>query len=521
MSPTKQVTSYWPFGLLLVVTFFIYGRTINYDFVWDDERLHLSNNPALVEGKLLQFWQKPYEGLYIPVSYTAWGLLYKIAPKDEQGHLKPQLFHAANILLHMLNGLLVFLLIRQFVPKWSAAALGAALFMLHPLQVESVVWVSEFRGLLATAFALGALYAYWGPPHDQKVRAKHYLLPAALFVLALLSKPSVVVLPVMVFIADVMLLHKPWKTSAVVALVGLALSLPIIYITSISQPADNIAFVAPLWSRPLLALDALNFYLMKLFAPFSLSASYGRTPQHLIDVNFIKPVLIMPILVGGLFAFFYKRARPFLACLLLFALAFATVSGVVPYYFQKFSNVADRYIYLSMFPAALALGYLVNRVGRSAVLGGTLLVAFFAGVTFLQVPVWANEVSLWNNAISQFPEQALPYNNRGVAYFDQRRYELAITDYSKALSLDPKYDSAYNNRGNALSLLSRFKEALPDYDKAIELKPDYGQAYYNRSQTYANLGQYEKAYSDLVKSNQLGFNANPAYVQQLKQVMGM
>lgn len=520
MSQSKKITSYWPFGLLLVVTFFIYGRTINYDFVWDDERTHLSNNPALVQGNLLQFWAKPYEGLYIPVSYTVWGALYKIAPKDKSGKLRPELFHATNLLLHMLNGLLVFLLIRVFVPKWSAAALGAALFMLHPLQVESVIWVSEFRGLLATAFALGALYAYWGPPFEKKSICKHYLLAALLFMLALLSKPSVVVLPVMVFIADVMLLHKSWKPSAIAAGVGLLLAMPIMYITSISQPADNIAFVAPLWSRPLLALDAMNFYLMKFFAPFNLSPSYGRTPQHLIDVNFIKPALVMPILVGGLFAFYYKRARPFLACLMLFAVAFATVSGVVPFYFQKFSNVADRYVYLSMFPAGLALGYLVNRVGRVAVLGATLLLAFYAGVTFLQVPVWANEVTLWDTAIKRYPEQALPYNNRGVAYFDQHRYELAAKDYSTAISFDPTYASAYNNRGNALSLLSKYTEALPDYDKAIELKPDYGQAYYNRSQTYANLAQYDKAYSDLIKSNQLGFNANPAYVQQLKQVMG-
>lgn len=520
MPQVKKITSYWPFGLLLVLTFFIYGRTVKYDFVWDDERTHLSNNPELVSGNLAHFWEAPYEGLYIPVSYTIWGTIYKVAPKDAKGNLKPGVFHAINILLHLINGLLVFMLIRLFVPHLAGAALGAALFMLHPLQVESVAWVSEFRGLLATAFALGSMYTYWSITERTKQLLLRYTLIGVLFVLALLSKPSVVVVPVMVFIADVMLLHKPWKRSAVVAGVGILLSLPIMYITSKSQPADNIAFVPPIWTRPLLALDALNFYLMKLFAPFSLAASYGRTPQHLMEVSFIKPALVMPLIVGGLFAVFYKRARPFLGCLLLFTVAFATVSGIVPFYFQKFSNVADRYIYLSLFPAGLALAYLVNRVGRVAVVASTVVVFVYMAITFLQVPVWQNELALWDNTIKRYPEQALPYNNRGVAYFDQKRYELAVKDYNMALNYDPKYASAYNNRGNALAMLGRFKEALPDFTQAVTLKPDYGQGYYNRSLTYANLGMYEQAYKDLVVSGQLGYKANPQYVKRLQQIMG-
>ncbi len=519
MPQVKKITSYWPFGLLIVYTFFIYGRTVSYDFVWDDERTHLSKNAELVDGNLAYFWQTPYEGLYIPVSYTVWGTIYKVAPKDAKGNLKPGVFHALNILLHLINGLLVFMLIRLFVPHLAGATLGAALFMLHPLQVESVAWVSEFRGLLATAFALGSLYLYWSINERTKLLALRYTIASGLFVLALLSKPSVVVLPIMVLIADVMLLHRPWKKSMVVTGVGLLLAMPIIYITSKSQPADNITFVAPLWARPLLALDALNFYLMKLFAPFNLAASYGRTPQHLMEVSFIKPALVMPLIVAGLFAVFYKRARPFLGCLLLFAVGFATVSGIVPFYFQKFSNVADRYIYLSMFPAGLALAYIINRIGRVAVLLSTMVIGFYGAISFLQVKVWSNELLLWEYTIKQYPEQALPYNNVGVAYFDIKRYEQAVKNYNVAISYDPKYASAYNNRGNALAMLGRFKEALPDFTQAVTLKPDYGQGYYNRSLTYANLGLYEQAYQDLVVSGQLGYKANPQYVQRLQHIM--
>lgn len=520
MLPSQKITSYWPFGLLLVLTFFIYGRSIGYDFVWDDERTHLSANAQLTQGNVKYFWQEPYEGLYIPVSYTAWTGIYKISSYGTKGQLEPHLFHAANLLLHLINGWLVFALIRLFIPHIPAAAFGAALFLLHPLQVESVAWVSEFRGLLATFFGLGALYVYWSTPVDSLSMLRRYVLPAILFVLAMLSKPNMVVLPVFVFVGDVMLRHKRWHYSLVTAACALLFTIPIIVVALDAQPADKTNYIAPLWSRGLLALDALNFYLLKLVAPFNLSPSYGRTPQYLVSTYFLNWFLLVPIVLGVLFTVFYKRARPFLACLILFAVGFATVSGLVPYYFQKFSNVADRYIYLSMFPAGLAVAYAIYRMGRGAMVVATLGVMFFAGLTFLQVRIWEKEFTLWDTAIKRYPEQPLPYNNRGVVYLDQKRYALAVKDFDVAITYDSTFASAYNNRGNALSMLSRFAEAMPDYNKAILLKPDYARAYYNRSLTYANMGQYQQAYKDLQRAGQLGYQAPEAYVKQLQQVMG-
>jgi len=329
-----------------------------------------------------------------------------------------------------------------------------------------------------------------------------------------------VVLPVFMFIGDVLLRHRPWQTSLALATCALVLSVPFIYIALDAQPASRVDFVAPLWSRPLLALDALNFYLMKLIAPFSLSPTYGRTPQKLIEENFITWALLMPVFIGALFAVFYKHARPFLACLLLFAVGFATVSGLVPFFYQKFSNVADRYVYLSMFPAGLALSYAVYKLGRPAQVVGIILVMVFAGFSFLQVPIWEKELTLWQAAIERYPQQALPYNNRGVVYLDQKRFELAVKDFSQAIAYDDEYESAYNNRGNALSRLARFREALPDYDKAIALNPQYALAYYNRSLTYAALAQYPQAHKDLTMALRLGYKrANPQYITDLERML--
>ncbi len=519
MLPSQKITSYWPFGLLLVLVFLIYGRSIDYDFVWDDERTHLTANENLRQGKLGKFWAKPYEGLYIPVSYTVWGLVYQVADKDAQGKPDPVPFHLINLLMHLINGWLVFAIIRLFIPHIAASAIGAALFLLHPLQVESVAWVSEFRGLLATGFGLGALFIYWGTPVDNKSIARKFVVPAILFTLGMLCKPNMVVLPIFAFIGDVMLRHKKWNNSLLIASCAMLFTIPIIVMTLNVQPASKVDFVAPLWSRPLLALDALNFYLMKLIAPFNLSPSYGRTPQSLIEESFINWALLTPLVLGVLFAVFYKHARPFLACLLLFAVGFATVSGIIPFFFQKFSNVADRYIYLSMFPAGLAMSYAVYKLGRGAQVGATVIIMFFGAITFLQLPIWEKDYTLWDTAIERYPEQALPYNNRGVVNLEQKRLELAEKDFTTSIKYDSTFASAYLNRGNALAFQSKFAEAVPDYNKAISLKPKVGKAYLNRSVTFYNLRHYEQAKEDLIQAGKLGQKAHPNYVRDLERAL--
>ncbi|MDP6959323.1 MAG: hypothetical protein QF645_10995, partial [Planctomycetota bacterium] len=157
----NQQEVHWTVFLILTVTpFFLYWQTTRFGLIWDDISVHLINNPHLLPANsenLLYFWKETYMGLYVPVTYNTWTLLsgfFSTSPKD------PFAYHLFNNILHTANGLLVFALLRRFLKNPWDAMVGTLLFLIHPLQAETVAWISEFRGLLATFFGLSGLSLY-------------------------------------------------------------------------------------------------------------------------------------------------------------------------------------------------------------------------------------------------------------------------------------------------------------------------------------------------------------------------
>ena len=183
----------------------VFGPSLAGQWVGFDDQLHVTENPRLAPaswGNLLWLWTHPYESLFIPVSYTVYWL--EVAVSRWAGGLPatavpgPLLFRGVSLILHAANAVLVFRLLCSPRIDWRGPVLGAMLFAVHPLQVESVCWVSEQRGLLAAFFSLlalerlGAWAAASPAPSPWQPRA---LCATGAFVLALLSKPSAVPLP--------------------------------------------------------------------------------------------------------------------------------------------------------------------------------------------------------------------------------------------------------------------------------------------------------------------------------------
>ena len=149
-----------PALFILGLNILVFAKTLSFGFVWDDNVSHLRSNPALMGNRPKEFWKKTYDGLYIPLSYTIWTFLAhtdlaKSDSKDEVFKAMP--FHFLNFSFHILNSILVLLLLFAFCGNNVAAFMGAAIFAVHPMQVESVAWISEFRGLLCAFFFFSAL----------------------------------------------------------------------------------------------------------------------------------------------------------------------------------------------------------------------------------------------------------------------------------------------------------------------------------------------------------------------------
>jgi hypothetical protein len=235
-------------------------------------------NPPTLAG--LKFhWTHAWQELYVPLTYTAWWLLATIAGvKNADGSvgLNPWIFHGANLLAHIISSLIVLRLLRRLLRDrsgWAACA-GALLFAVHPVQVETVAWVSGLKDLLCGMFSLLAVYQYVSAD-----RRPNHIAALLFFAAAILSKPTAVALPLILATIDLLLLNRPARDVLKSIIPFALLAVPCMIWTKHAQPSTLIATI-PLWWRPFVAGDAIAYYLLKIVAPIHLAIDYGRTRRR-------------------------------------------------------------------------------------------------------------------------------------------------------------------------------------------------------------------------------------------------
>lgn len=513
---TKSVTSSKVYFLLIcIISFLAFRQTTGFEFVWDDKLIHLTDNPyfnPLTGAHMIDLWKGIYKGLYIPVAYNVWGLIGYISLWLTGETLNPFSYHLANIILHTLNSILVLFLLKKLVDSPFACFLGAVLFLIHPVQVESVAWVSEFRGLLSAFLGLSALLLYLNRWQAEKtVSNKHqaFFLTCAswlFFSLSLLAKPSsVVILLFMPLIA--WCLYKPTLKNLTAHIILFAI--PVGIVVKITSMAQETAIQYPLWTRPFVWMDAIQFYLLKILIPLKLTPAYGRTPELIMKSGWFYFSWFIPVTIGAGLYLSRKKYPLFFLSGLLFIIGFLPVSGLKAFHFQTLSTVADRYIYFSMVGIVLFFSDCSSRFNNrwKTSLLILLMGALFIQNTWIQVPVWKNGISLWTHNIKTVPMEAFPYYNRAIYYTDKKNYTEALANYNIAADLvNDRLDSStmtvdyysgvYLNRGNLLSEQQQYLKAIADFNRSIEITPVNPMAYYNRGIAYKHLNEFEKAIAD-------------------------
>ena len=305
---------HWMSGLLLLVLAGAFSEVGRLDFVlWDDD-VNVYENPYLHPVTLrnvLWFWRQPYFSMYIPVTRTVWAGLGLVSGLTSEGPgikpMDPSVFHLANLAVHALNALLVFTLLRKLVANDWACCAGALLFGLHPVQVEPVAWVTGMKDLLGGLFALVALWGYL--THAMRRREgggaaagrAHYVVATVAFALALLSKPSAVVLPVVAWVLDRWALKRPAREVVWALAPWVVLAIAAGGVAAWAEAAIRGARTyTPIWARPFVAGDALAFYLYKLLVPLRLGSDYGRTPQFVLGHAWGYLTWLAPCVLGVL-----------------------------------------------------------------------------------------------------------------------------------------------------------------------------------------------------------------------------
>jgi tetratricopeptide (TPR) repeat protein len=288
-------------------------------------------------------------------------------------------------------------------------------------------------------------------------------------------------------------------------------ALPFAWIAKQEQPDSTILFHPPFWARPLVMLDSFSFYLQKFIAPISLAADYTRTPREAMENGWIYYTWILPVTLAGL-SYFKRKQWPWLGLGLgIFALGLLPASGIVSFQYQKFSTVADRYVYYAMPGLALIVAGIVDTLRSQTVrwmAAGPL--AIFAILSSFQISVWADTETLLNHSLAHYPKSLIGHTNLGFYLHMRQRYDRAAYHFGQALELaggdDPNMRSNY---GAALGGIGEFDEAVKQLNSATESDPTNANAWYNLGMVHLKAQQPTRAVAALEKASELRPNVGP------------
>ena len=460
--------------VVIVFTTLAYWPAGHAGFIWDDDR-YVTNNPLLTAPDgLRRIWLSlDAPSQYFPLSYTLLRL------ERSWWGLDPAGYHWVNIVLHVANALLVWrVLSRLQIP---GSRLAAVIFALHPVQVESVAWISEVKNLLMGFFFLLTILM-WLSYVDADRRSRLFYGAALFFYfLALAAKTTACTLPAALLLV-LWLKRKPIDRQAifnVTPFVGLALGAGLIAIwwEKYHQGTRVLASLAPM-ERLLIASRAIWFYLGKLIWPSNLTFIY---PQWKIDV-FDPVAYIWLAATAALIAFLYF-ARRYLGRsvevgLLFFVATLAPLLGFIMLYTFRYTFVADHYQYLACIgPIGLVSAGFIKLADRLrhfqwlAWSGALAAVVCLGVLTFRQTAMYHDLETLWRSTIAKDPKSWMAYNNLGVVQLDKGNLDNAINDYERALQLHPEYPEALYNLGSAVLQKGKTDKAIELCEKALKLQP--------------------------------------------------
>jgi tetratricopeptide (TPR) repeat protein len=454
-------------------------------------------------------------GNYQPITILSYAANYAAGRLDPAGYI------LTDILIHLLNVLLVFIVIRKISGNDFTASLCALLSGIHPMHVESVAWISGRKDLLCTLFYLGSARAYLSYLEKGAGAAKRrYGAAWILFVGSLLSKSSAITLPAVLLFIDY---YRGRKFSVRVIVEKIPFVVPSIFLGlwAIRGQHDIGSLdgqgALSIFTRIAVASHAFMFYVTGFFVPLKLSAYYPYPASLSVSLPLRYVLSPLFLLAAGIAAWYFRRSKAFVFGFgiflvnVLFILHFVPVSSAV---------TADRFSYLAYIGLSFIVAHYLERgidalpvksvrpAARAALIGSIALI--FGCAARDRCAVWKNSVTLWTDVIEKYPSP-LAYNNRGYAHYLKRDYVHAEEDYAAGLSQFPSYADLYNDRGLLYDALGDHARAMEDYNQAIARKPGYVGAYINRGVNYYGGGDYDHALHDFDQAIALNPRCGEAY----------
>jgi Flp pilus assembly protein TadD len=490
----------WLAGLLVALVLVAYLPAYGAGFVWDDD-YYVFANPMLRDlAGLRNIWSDlTATPQYYPLVHTSFWLEYRVAGPS------PHLYHFTNVALHAANAVLLWrLLVNLAVP---GAWLVAAIFALHPVQVESVAWISERKNVLSAFFYLCAALTYlrFSAGADSGTpRWRLYGGSWLLYVAALLSKTVTASLPAALLLVlwwkRGTITRRDWTTLVPMLLVGAALGLLTVWLER-----DHVLARGPEWDlslleRTLIAGRALWFYAYKLLWPVDLAFIY---PRWVIDVSvwwqYAFPLAAGAVLIA-LLELRHRIGRGPVTAVLFYAGTLFPALGFFNIYPMRYSFVANHFQYL----ACIGLMALAIAVFTRYIEGANLripakrfaavpLVALLAALSWWDTLAYADAETLWRDTLQKNPGAWIAHHNLGIELDARGQHEDARRHYQAAVDLEPSHFRAHHKLGRSLAREGRLDEAIAHFHTAIRLSPDERQFHSSLGEAYLRRGDFVEA----------------------------
>ncbi|KPA10112.1 Tetratricopeptide TPR_2 repeat protein [Candidatus Magnetomorum sp. HK-1] len=497
-------------SLLYPVLFIIFILSFSYipiffaDFIWDDDMFVIHNPLMHSFSGLVQIWFSTQPIDYYPLTYSSIWLDYQLWGTSATG------YHIINLLLHCANSIFLGLIFRQL--KIPFAGFAAILFAIHPVNVQSVAWITERKNVLCMFWFCLCVYNFL--KFDNNQSPKNYFIALICFFCALLSKSAVLMFPFII------LAFHLWRKKELNRL-DMLLSSPFFYISAIMGSVslwfqshraigETIVRDDSIVSRFINAILALGFYFQKSLIPTNLSFVYPIN-QNQFPLHMALPGLLLILII--LIYCIYTRNRGGLFGLMFFFFMLFPVLGFIDIYFMRYAWVADHWQYFAL---CGVLGFLMSwldwiskKIPHHLMKYFLFLwIACFSLFTFNHVQQFHDETTLWLSTLSKYPTCSLALNRLGSIHQMNNDLVAARAYYILNLKYHPNNASAHNNLGMIEEFRGHILKAKEHYTTAILHHPQHPQIHFNLGRIQMKLKRFNLA----EKSFQICLKIHPKHV---------
>jgi Flp pilus assembly protein TadD len=505
---------------LVALAFAVHGRTLGHGFVVFDDPSYVTENDMVRHGITWSglAWALTTSDRFYwhPLTWISHMLVFQVAG------LNPWPHHALNVCIHAATAVLVFTAFHSMTVRAWPSAVVAALFAVHPLNVESVAWIAERKALLAGFFWFATVLAY--ARYARRPSLRSYAFVIACFACGLMSKPDVVTLPIVLLALDVW----PLGRTAAIPRVHLLVEKAPLALMSAATAAVTYAGQRRAGAMTLLAhtstldrmkhaIAAYAIYVGQVCWPSRLAVLYPYRPA----VSATTIVIGIAILVGmsALAARFIARAPYLMTGWTWFAVALVPTIGLVPVGAQAH---ADRFTYIPAVGLFIIAAWSADRWRahtRSATVAAAGLVLAALVAASAQAGYWKDSTTLMQRTVDVTGDNAIARHLLGVSLAAEERLDEAVVNYRESLRLAPRNPLALENLGIALMGLGRPADAAAAFAEAAHQRPDYGEAHYGLGAALLDLGRRPEARAELETSRRLSMPQ--AYAAQVAFRLGL